>query len=113
MPRLWGLSPLTDQQIAGVTMASEQAIVLFAAFAFYLLRFFDEEGSADTYPHADDQRRQSSITLTSASCGWIAQSSTALRSAWRTSSSPMFLPRKRWYARTSARRRPGRSRRTR
>jgi cytochrome c oxidase assembly factor CtaG len=49
VPRLWGLSPLTDQQIAGVTMASEQAIVLFAAFALYLLRFFDEEGSADTF----------------------------------------------------------------
>ena len=49
VPRLWGLSPLVDQQIAGVTMASEQAVVLFAAFAFYLLRFFDEESSADTY----------------------------------------------------------------
>jgi cytochrome c oxidase assembly factor CtaG len=49
VPRLWGLSPLTDQQIAGVTMASEQAIVLFAAFALYLWRFFDEEGRADTF----------------------------------------------------------------
>jgi cytochrome c oxidase assembly factor CtaG len=48
-PRVWGLSPLTDQQIGGVTMATEQAIVLFAAFAFYVLRFFDEEGRADTY----------------------------------------------------------------
>ena len=41
--RLWGLSPLEDQQLAGLTMASEQAIVFFAAFAFYLLRFFEEE----------------------------------------------------------------------
>ena len=41
--RLWGLSPLEDQQIAGLTMASEQAIVFFAAFAFYVLRFFEEE----------------------------------------------------------------------
>jgi cytochrome c oxidase assembly factor CtaG len=49
VPRLWGLSPLVDQQIAGVTMASEQSVVLFAVFAFYLLRFFDEESSADTY----------------------------------------------------------------
>ena len=40
---------LVDQQIAGVTMASEQSVVLFAAFAIYLLRFFDEEASADTY----------------------------------------------------------------
>ena len=43
------LYALADQQIAGVTMASEQAIVLFAALAFFLLRFFDEEGSADAY----------------------------------------------------------------
>ena len=53
MPRLWGLSPLADQQIAGVTMASEQAIVFFAAFAFYLLRFFDEEQAPDTFRDAD------------------------------------------------------------
>jgi putative membrane protein len=36
---LWGLSPLTDQQIAGVTMAAEQAIVFFAAFGFLLFSF--------------------------------------------------------------------------
>jgi putative membrane protein len=40
---LWGLSPLTDQQIAGVTMAAEQAIVFFAAFAFFFLRFLAHE----------------------------------------------------------------------
>lgn len=39
----WGLSALADQQIAGVTMASEQAVVFFALFAFYLLRFLEEE----------------------------------------------------------------------
>ena len=49
VPRLWGLSPLSDQQLAGMTMASEQAIVLFAAFAFYLRRFLHEEASADTF----------------------------------------------------------------
>jgi putative membrane protein len=58
VPRLWGLSPLVDQQIAGVTMASEQALVLFAAFAFYLLRFFDEESRPDTY-RAPTVRRDS------------------------------------------------------
>jgi putative membrane protein len=41
--RLWGLSPLTDQQIAGITMASEQAVVFFAVFAFFVLRFLAEE----------------------------------------------------------------------
>src|SRR5215210_6008792 len=44
---LWGLSPLTDQQIAGVTMAVEQAIVFFAAFSYYLARFLRaQEASA-------------------------------------------------------------------
>jgi putative membrane protein len=36
---LWGLSTLTDQQIAGVTMAMEQAIVFFAFFSYFLARF--------------------------------------------------------------------------
>jgi cytochrome c oxidase assembly factor CtaG len=45
-PRTWGPGPLADQQIAGVTMALEQAIVFFAVFACYLLRFLrDEEAS--------------------------------------------------------------------
>ncbi|HEX3806917.1 MAG TPA: cytochrome c oxidase assembly protein [Gaiellaceae bacterium] len=42
-PRIWGLSPLSDQEIAGVTMASEQAIVLFAVFLYWFRRFLDEE----------------------------------------------------------------------
>ena len=49
VPRLWGLSQLSDQQIAGVTMASEQAVVFFAAAALYIRRFFDEESGADRY----------------------------------------------------------------
>ena len=42
----WGLSALADQQIAGVTMAFEQAIVLFAVFARFFLRFLSEEQRA-------------------------------------------------------------------
>ena len=41
--RLWGLSAITDQQIAGVTMASEQAVVFFAVFTFFFLRFLRDE----------------------------------------------------------------------
>jgi cytochrome c oxidase assembly factor CtaG len=41
--RVWGLSPLADQQVAGVTMASEQAIVLFVVFLFWFRRFLAEE----------------------------------------------------------------------
>jgi cytochrome c oxidase assembly factor CtaG len=54
-PRTWGPGPLTDQQIAGVTMAVEQAVVFFALFAFFLLRFLrDEEavGALDDLPRA-------------------------------------------------------------
>jgi cytochrome c oxidase assembly factor CtaG len=42
-PRTWGPGPLTDQQIAGVTMATEEAIVFFGAFTAYLLRFLADE----------------------------------------------------------------------
>ena len=42
-PRLWGLSPLADQEIAGVIMSASEAIVFFAAFAVFVFRFFDEE----------------------------------------------------------------------
>ena len=43
---LWGLSPLADQQIAGVTMAAEQAVVFFAAFTFFFFRFLAREEDA-------------------------------------------------------------------
>jgi putative membrane protein len=42
-PGRWGLDPLADQQIAGVTMASEQAIVFFGVFAYYFARFLQEQ----------------------------------------------------------------------
>jgi cytochrome c oxidase assembly factor CtaG len=48
-PRLWGLSPLSDQQLAGITMTAEQAVVFFAAFALFVRRFLHEEASADTF----------------------------------------------------------------
>jgi len=40
----WGLSALTDQQIAGVVMASAEAVVFFAAFTFYVRRVMRESG---------------------------------------------------------------------
>src|SRR3954451_16193273 len=42
-PRTWGPSPLFDQQLAGMTMAFEQAIVFFGAFILYFFRFVREE----------------------------------------------------------------------
>jgi putative membrane protein len=41
--RLWGLTALEDQQIAGALMAVEQAVVFFAVFAVFFLRFLTEE----------------------------------------------------------------------
>jgi cytochrome c oxidase assembly factor CtaG len=45
-PRLWGLSPLLDQQIAGVAMAAAEATVFFAAFALFFARFLSEQDAA-------------------------------------------------------------------
>ena len=41
--RVWGLDPLRDQQLAGMLMALEQAIVFFAVFAYWFFRFLAEE----------------------------------------------------------------------
>jgi cytochrome c oxidase assembly factor CtaG len=41
--RVWGLDPLEDQQLAGMLMALEQAIVFFAVFAYWFFRFLLEE----------------------------------------------------------------------
>lgn len=50
-PRLWGLSPLRDQELAGITMAAEQSTVLFAFFVVNVLRFLrEEEASGVTRP---------------------------------------------------------------
>jgi cytochrome c oxidase assembly factor CtaG len=59
-PRTWGPGPLVDQEIAGVTMAVEQAIVFFAAFTYFMLRFLrDEEAKAafDNLPAPSLTRR--------------------------------------------------------
>ena len=45
-PRIWGISAVTDQQIAGVIMSASEAVVFFAIFAFFFLRFLAEEATA-------------------------------------------------------------------
>jgi hypothetical protein len=52
--RLWGLSPLEDQQLAGLLMALEQALVFFAVFAFWFARFFAEEDRREDIDHAPE-----------------------------------------------------------
>jgi cytochrome c oxidase assembly factor CtaG len=51
-PRLWGLDPATDQQIAGVVMAGSEAIVFFAVFAVFVARWLadEEAGEAGAEP---------------------------------------------------------------
>jgi cytochrome c oxidase assembly factor CtaG len=48
-PRTWGPSPESDQQIAGVTMAAEEALVFFAVFALYLSRFLRDEQAVGAF----------------------------------------------------------------
>ena len=45
-PGLWGLDPLLDQQIAGVTMSLTETAVFFAVFAVFMTRFFAEQDAA-------------------------------------------------------------------
>jgi putative membrane protein len=42
-PRLWGLSPIRDQNFAGILMNADQTSIFFIAFAWQLLRFLAEE----------------------------------------------------------------------
>jgi cytochrome c oxidase assembly factor CtaG len=48
-PHLHDISPLSDQQVGGAAMALEQAAVLFAASAYFFLRFLGGEGRADAF----------------------------------------------------------------
>jgi cytochrome c oxidase assembly factor CtaG len=47
-PELWGLSDLADQQIAGVTMTVEQALVFFCVAAYFVLRQLRAEEARET-----------------------------------------------------------------
>lgn len=42
-PRLWGLTRIEDQQLGGIAMATEQALVLFVAGAWFFARFLREQ----------------------------------------------------------------------
>jgi putative membrane protein len=42
-PRLWGLTPIRDQNLAGILMNAEQTSIVFFAFAWALLRVLAEE----------------------------------------------------------------------
>jgi cytochrome c oxidase assembly factor CtaG len=41
--RLWGISPLEDQELGGVLMAVSEGVLFFALFAVFFVRFMAEE----------------------------------------------------------------------
>ena len=45
-PRLWGMSPTRDQNLAGILMNAEQTSIFFVALAWMLLRVLAEEDEA-------------------------------------------------------------------
>ena len=59
---LWGLTPLEDQQLAGLTMAAEQSVVFFAVFSYFFVRWMsaadaDERAAGDHQHGRDDDAR--------------------------------------------------------
>jgi putative membrane protein len=53
-PRLWGLSPVRDQNLGGILMNAEQTIIFLVAIGLYVWRLLDEEhvSGADRSPAA-------------------------------------------------------------
>lgn len=43
VPRLWGISAVKDQNLAGILMTAEQAILFLSAIAYFLVRLLNEE----------------------------------------------------------------------
>ncbi len=54
-PRLWGISAAADQNLGGILMSTEQALVFFSAIVWLLLKLFREEEEAERRL-ADEQR---------------------------------------------------------
>ena len=53
-PRLWGLSPIRDQNLGGILMNAEQTLVFLCAIGYFVMRLLDEEhAAADTLPLSD------------------------------------------------------------
>jgi len=46
-PRLWGLSPVSDQNLGGILMNGEQTLVFLIAIGWFVLRLLDEEHERD------------------------------------------------------------------
>ena len=55
--RLWGISAAKDQNLGGILMTTEQALIFFAAVVWLLVRLFREEDEAEARLQAE-QRAQ-------------------------------------------------------
>jgi cytochrome c oxidase assembly factor CtaG len=55
----WELTALEDQRLAGLTMAVEQSIVLFALFVWSFFRFLAEEEAGKTYAWSQSAAKRS------------------------------------------------------
>jgi putative membrane protein len=55
VPRLWGLSPVRDQNLGGILMNAEQTVVFLLAIGWYVWRLLEEEhvSGAGKSPAAD------------------------------------------------------------
>jgi cytochrome c oxidase assembly factor CtaG len=54
-PRLWGLSPIRDQNLGGILMNGEQTLVFLLAIGWFVMRLLDEEHAAHeagSLPHS-------------------------------------------------------------
>ena len=55
--RLWGISAAKDQNLGGILMTTEQALVFFAAVVWLLVRLFREEDEAEQALQAEQRAR--------------------------------------------------------
>ena len=55
--RLWGISAAKDQNLGGILMTTEQALILFAAVIWLLVRLFREEDEAEAQLQSEQRER--------------------------------------------------------
>lgn len=53
-PRLWGLSPVRDQNLGGILMNAEQTVVFLVAIGWYVVRLLAEEDERGRAPTLQD-----------------------------------------------------------
>ena len=55
-PRLWGLSPMRDQNLGGILMNGEQTLVFLLAIGWFVMRLLDEEHAREEVAPAARRR---------------------------------------------------------